>query len=138
MAGLSSFDRDDVERFLHDWVEWFDEGRYQRMTEYYAEDARLVATGTPTLRGRADIERFFRAACERGRAIGMRRTIQLEQAETIGDVGYMRGTVTLSGSNAPEPTTVRYTTLWKRQADGAWRLIEDISCATPSAAWPAP
>ncbi|HTK48404.1 MAG TPA: nuclear transport factor 2 family protein [Gemmatimonadaceae bacterium] len=131
MNGLTSFDPVHVEAFLRDWTDWFDAAKYREMAACYAEDARLVATGTPTLRGRAPIERFWQLASERARSTGVRRTIMLEQAESGGDVGYMRGTVALALPGAAEPAVVRFATLWKRQADGVWRLVEDISCPAP-------
>ncbi len=134
MIGLVGFAPDELARFVRDWEEWFDAGDYRTMAAHYADDARLVATGTPTVRGRAEVERFLRAAGERVRAAGVRRTVQVEQAECADPVGYMRGTVVLDDTSAPERTTVRYATIWKRHADGIWRLIEDISCVAPRAA----
>jgi ketosteroid isomerase-like protein len=131
MEGLRSFDTDDVDAFIRDWKRWFDSGDYKTMGAFYAEDARLVATRAPTVRGRAAITEFWRVACGGGRAMQLRRTIQLEQAECDGGLGYMRGTVTLGGPAMSEPVTVRYATLWKRQGDGLWRLIEDISSPGP-------
>jgi len=131
MSGLTSFDPDVVRDFLRDWERWFDEGRHEAMARYYAEDARLVATSTPTIIGRANVDRFMRAACEWARESGARRTVKLEQAESAGDIGYMRGTVLLAMPSDPQPSTVRYTTLWKRMQSGHWQLIEDISCAAP-------
>jgi ketosteroid isomerase-like protein len=131
MAGLTSFEPAVLRGFVRDWEQGFDEGRHGAMAEYYAEDARLVATATPTISGRAAVDRFMRAACDWARASGTRRRVLLDEAESAGDLGYMRGTVVLTAPDAPEPTTVRYTTLWRRQPDGCWRLIEDISCAAP-------
>ena len=131
MAGLKSFEPDVLRGFVRDWERWFEEGRHSAMSEYYAEDARLVATSTPTISGRAEVDRFMRAACEWARESGTRRRVLLEDAESAGNLGYMRGMVILERPNATEPTTVRYTTLWRREPDGHWRLIEDISCAAP-------
>jgi ketosteroid isomerase-like protein len=131
MAGLTSFDADVLRHFVRDWERWFDEGCHGAMSEYFADDARLVATGTPTINGRAGVDRFIRASSQWARESGTRHRVLLEEAESAGDLGYMRGTVALSASDAAEQTTVRCTTLWKRQPDGYWRLIEDISCAAP-------
>ena len=102
------------------------------MAAYYAEDARLVATQHPTVEGRAAIERFWRSACEGATASGITRRVYLDEVEASGDLGYMRGFVTLGRGDAPD-TTVRYVTVWKRRADGVWRLVEDISAPAPGA-----
>ncbi|HEU4630653.1 MAG TPA: nuclear transport factor 2 family protein [Gemmatimonadaceae bacterium] len=131
MHGLTSLDAREVDAFVRSWERWFDAGDYATMAAFYAEDARLVATHTATVAGRAAIEAFLRMAGERTRAAGLARRVHLERVESAGELGYMRGTVLLRRPGAGEATTVRYVTLWKRQADGAWRLIEDISSAAP-------
>jgi uncharacterized protein (TIGR02246 family) len=132
MNGLVSLEPREIDEFVRCWERWFDEGEYERMAGFYAEDARLIATQVATVEGRPAIAEFFRLACEATRAAGMRRTVQVERAESAGELGYLRGTVVLSRPGTPE-ATIRYVTLWKRQADGAWRIIEDISSAAPSA-----
>ncbi|HEX6536090.1 MAG TPA: hypothetical protein VF041_15945 [Gemmatimonadaceae bacterium] len=67
----------------------------------------------------------------------MRRTVHVDAAESAGVLGQMRGTVVLTRPDAPEPITVRYVTLWRRDDDGAWRLTTDISTSAPPAP-PAP
>jgi len=133
MNGLVSLEPRELDEFVRCWERWFDEGEYERMAGFYAEDARLIATQVATVEGRPAIAQFFRLACEATRAAGVRRRVHIDRAESAGDLGYLRGTVVLSRPGTPEPATIRYVTLWKRQADGAWRIIEDISSAAPSA-----
>lgn len=127
MMGLRSFHANDVDAFIRDWERWFDSSDYRTMASFYAEDARLVATHAPTVRGRPAITEFWRVASEGARAIRLRRTIKLEEAACDGALGYMRGTVTLEGLDPSGAIIVRYATLWKQQLDGLWRLFEDIS-----------
>jgi len=136
MAGLATLERREAEEFVRSWERWFDRGDYQTMAGYYADDARLIATHLPTVTGRAAIEQFWRIACDGARAAGVKRTVHLEKVESAGDLGYMRGTVLLTRPETAEPATVRYVTLWKRLAAGAWYLIEDISSAAPTTPTP--
>jgi uncharacterized protein (TIGR02246 family) len=133
MNGLVSLEPRELDEFVRCWETWFDVGDYERMAGFYAEDARLIATQVATVEGRPAIAEFFRLACEATRAAGVRRTVQVERAESAGELGYLRGTVVLSRPSMPEPATIRYVTLWKPQADRVWRIIEDISSAAPSA-----
>lgn len=132
-SALASFEPHDVQAFARRWEELFDQGDYRSIAATYAEDARLIATGTETIEGRQMIERFWRTACEGARAAGVRRTVHVDEVESAGTLGHMRGTVALRRADAPEPITVRYVTLWRREGDGTWRLTTDISSAAPSA-----
>lgn len=131
--GLTALDHDAVERFLREWERLFDRGDARTMAAYYTEDATLIATQTETLVGRAAIEEFFRVSSDGARAVGLRRTVHLDEAECDGELGYLRGTVLLRRPDAPATVRVRYVTLWKRQSDGAWRLAVDISSPEPVA-----
>jgi uncharacterized protein (TIGR02246 family) len=133
MNGLASLEPRELDEFVRNWERWFDEGDYERLAAFYAEDARLIATQTATVEGRPAIAEFFRLACEGTRKAGLKRRVNLDRAESAGELGYLRGTVVLSRPGAPEAANVRYVTLWKRQSDGAWRIIEDISSVGPAA-----
>lgn len=132
-TGLTSLDPATVERFLRDWERAFDDGDFRRMAAFYADDARLIGTHLDTVVGRPAIETFWRTACEGGRATGLRRTIELDEADSSGDLGYLRGTVSLARPGSAVPDRVRYVTLWRRAPDGVWRLTIDISSAAPPA-----
>jgi uncharacterized protein (TIGR02246 family) len=132
MSGLKSLEPNDVHQFVRDWEAWFNDGDHATMAAFYAEDARLIATQTPTIRGRPAIAEFYRAACERTRAAGLRRTVHLEDVDCAGNLGYMRGTVRLSRAGESPATIVRHLTLWKQQSGGGWQLIEDISSVAPA------
>src|SRR2546430_16203848 len=46
-----------------------------------------------------------------------------------GDVGYTTGTYAMTMKNAagnPATEAGKYVTVWKKQADGSWKVVEDI------------
>ena len=131
MPGLAQLDRRRAEDFVRRWERLFDGGDYRTMAGYYAEDARLVATQHPTVEGRMAIEHFWRTACHGASAAGVTRRVYLDDLVVSGDLGYMRGFVTIGRGDAPD-VTVRYVTVWMRRADGVWRLVEDISTPAPN------
>jgi ketosteroid isomerase-like protein len=58
-----------------------------------------------------------------------------------GGVGYTTGAWTLSGTNAKGASVTvngRYLTVWKKQADGAWKVVWDGGAAEPPKGAPAP
>jgi hypothetical protein len=44
MNGLVSLEPRELDAFVRTWERWFDEGDYERLAAFYAEDARLIAT----------------------------------------------------------------------------------------------
>lgn len=124
------FDAHRMLRFAKAWEDLFEAGDAAGMAASYAEDALLVATATATVRGRPAIEAFWRQSCERAKSISLVRTVHPEHTERDGALGYSRGQVRM---HAPDGSlrAVRYVTVWRRQQDGLWRCVVDISSQTP-------
>ena len=132
MSGLADLEADTVRDFARYWEAVFNEGDYRAIAAYYTPGARLIAAQAETVGGRPAIERFWQDATQRAKAAGVRRTVQADEAGSDGELGYLRGTVVLA--RAGQVTTVRYLTLWKREADGRWRIAVDISSPSPQPA----
>jgi ketosteroid isomerase-like protein len=89
----------------------------------YTEDAFYLQPGTDVLRGRAAIlaafDAFlgpFRARGEAGPAI----TFEFLERRIAGDIGYDIGYYLFDGLRAG-----KFTVLWRRDADGVWRIHSD-------------
>jgi uncharacterized protein (TIGR02246 family) len=132
MSGLANLEGETVREFARYWETAFNEGDYRAAAGYYTHDARLIAAQAETVEGRPAIERFWRAATEGASAAGVRRSVQVEDAGSDGGLGYLRGTVVLARGG--QATTVRYLTLWQREADDRWRIAVDISSPAPQSA----
>ncbi len=130
MPGLTNLDPETAGTFAREWEALFDRGDHATMAAYYAADAQLIGTHLETITGRSAIARFWEAACQGARAAGLRRTVHVEAVDRDGDLGAVRGTVELR--RGAGTTTVRYLTLWRRDAAGAWRISVDISSAAPA------
>lgn len=60
-----------------------------------------------------------------------------DKIETSGDLAYSRGRFTEKHSDAankPVSTSGSYITVYKKQADGSWKVVEDFTAAEPAAA----
>ena len=127
---LALLEFEDVEQFTREFEALFNAGDAAGMASYYAEDARLLAEHADLIRGRDEIERFWREAISRARAADALRTIRLDEVTSSGDLGYALGVVVVRIASGPELTT-KYATIWQRDPDGRWRLAVDSSSPNP-------
>ncbi|MGW4720359.1 YybH family protein [Nocardia sp. NPDC004260] len=131
MAGLATLQAVDLRDFPRYWEDLFDTGDYGEIAAHYTQDAQLIATGFPTVIGRAAITEFWRRAVEGVASAGIRRTVAVDHVESSGALGYIQGAVTLAGPVGEIIAVVRYLTMWQQEPDGRWRLAVDISSPDP-------
>jgi len=102
---------------------------------YWTEEARVVMPGQPILRGKAAIRQMVTSSLA---TPGFHVTWTPETAvvSRSGDLGY---TVGRNEFTVPDSTgrvskiPGRYLTVWRKEADGRWRCIEDYSTPGPPA-----
>jgi uncharacterized protein (TIGR02246 family) len=94
----------------------------------YADDAVLMFPNAPAMRGRAEIEAGIKAMMEGATFSGMKATI--EDVMLAGDLAIETGsnemTITPKGGKAMVDKG-KYITVWKRQADGSWKVVRDVT-----------
>lgn len=118
---LTTLDNSSVEQFDQAYKKAFYEGDYKAMASVYTADAKLMVEDSELIQGRQAIEGFWKSACERAKAVGMKRTPHSEELEISGDLAYKRGTMTLeipTKDGGVMTHVVKYITIWKREADG--------------------
>jgi uncharacterized protein (TIGR02246 family) len=92
---------------------------------YYTEDAVLLAPGAPRLNGTEAIRGFWQAFIDGGVQDVSIETTDLQEA---GDLAYGLGTYTCtmpSSSGGRVRDTGKFIVVYRRQADGAWKVIAD-------------
>ena len=103
------------------------------ITDYWASDAVVMMPGAPTFRGAKEI----RAYVDQSLAIpGFRISWEPLEAHVSasGDMGYLveRTEVTMpDASGAPVTEVGRAVTIWRKQANGEWKSVVDITNAGP-------
>jgi ketosteroid isomerase-like protein len=90
-----------------------------KFVTYFAADASAYVPGTPLLKGQAAIKD---AVTQMFAAPGFSLQWMATKAEISGsgDIGYTAGSYQIG------PEKGKYVTVWKKQADGSWKVVEDI------------
>ena len=127
---LRAFEKQEVEQFSRDFESLFYAGDAAAMASFYANDAKLMAEDTDPILGRSAIEQFWKIVCEQAKQAKARRKIYLEEVTASGKLGYALGTVVVrvpQNGGQEREITFKYATIWRREDDGQWRVVVDIS-----------
>jgi ketosteroid isomerase-like protein len=98
---------------------------------YWMPDATAHLSGSPAARGVDAIRTSF---AERVAAPGVSLSWAPERAEVsaAGDLGYTIGAYEMTAGGATDRG--KYLTVWKKQPEGTWKVIEDIANSSVSPA----
>jgi uncharacterized protein (TIGR02246 family) len=106
-----------------------------KFVSFYADDGVIMLEDAPDIRGMAAIregiggmmsDRNFALAFEADSVVAARS----------GDLAYETGTYSLiltGPDNKPAPEKGHYLVVWRKQADGAWKVAVDCPVSDPSA-----
>jgi uncharacterized protein (TIGR02246 family) len=109
----------------------FEAGDANTLAALYTEDAIAFPPDHEMVKGRRAIGDFWKATHQTGVKSAVLKTIDVGRN---GDVAYEVGTVLLTiqpEGNAASTASAKYVVVWKRQADGVWRLHLDIWNSLP-------
>jgi uncharacterized protein (TIGR02246 family) len=113
--------------------EAFARGDTKALAAMYTSDAIALPPDTEMVRGNEAIGEFWNASRKGGVRDAKLTTVEVSRS---GDFAYEVGTVSLTiQPEGKESTTARakYVVVWKRQADGSWKLHRDIWNRLPAA-----
>jgi uncharacterized protein (TIGR02246 family) len=106
--------------------EAFARGDTKAIASMYTSDAIVFPPEADVVRGNQAIGEFWKTTRESGVRSA---TLTTDDVGRSGDLAYESGKVSLTIQAADkEPTTAvaKYVVVWKRDADGAWKLHRDI------------
>ena len=115
------------------WMAAYEAGDYDAIIDLYTEDAWIMARGRPKLEGRAAIGRSF-GGLAAGRKVNI--DIVVEELEVIHDWAWLVSefTVTYGADNGEKPPvqeTARSLLIYRKGADGKWRIHRDMDSPAP-------
>ena len=95
---------------------------------YYGADASILYPNQPIVTGKEAIRRVWEQMLQSPGFSLSFQPVKVEAARS-GDLGYSQGTYELT-MNDPKGNPVRdhgkYVEVWKKQADGSWKVVADI------------
>ncbi len=108
-----------------------------KIVSHYADDADVLNPGVPIMKGK-DAIRTGIGGMLADKNLSLSFTTVSAQVSKGGDLGYTEGTYAITMTN-PKTKKVfaengKYVMVYKKQADGSWKAIEDISNADAPAA----
>jgi ketosteroid isomerase-like protein len=99
-----------------------------KFVSYYSPDASVYAPGMPVVTGAGPIrETFAKLSSTPGFSLQFSPT--KAEVSASGDIGYITGTYEMTVNDAagnPMTEKGKYVEVWKKQADGQWKVAEDI------------
>lgn len=111
-----------------EWVKAAQAKDPDKWASFYAEDGAILPAGAPMAKGKAAVrEVAAQLMALPGFALTFAPTL-IEVARS-GDLAYDVGTYELTTNNAKGEPVVekgKYVVVWKKQADGGWKVAADI------------
>ncbi len=122
-----------------DWIRIYKSGDLDALLTLYTADPTVALHGKPVLRGREAVRNFFAPGIGKAE---VSFSIDVETIEVHGDVAHLISKYWMSAT-PPEggdsfTDAGRSLLIYKRGADGRWRIHVDIDQATPDVSWPPP
>ena len=123
--------------FEAQWIQDYAANNLDKALANYADNAVLIAPGTEAVQGKDAITAEMKGMAK-DPAFSLQFQTKNVDVSKSGDVGYTWGTYQMT---ATDPATHKvmhdhgsYVTVYRKQADGSWKAVEDIaSSGVPSA-----
>jgi uncharacterized protein (TIGR02246 family) len=117
-----------IEEVLNQYAVAVNTGDFELWLSLHADDVVKMGPGAPAIFGREALRANKEAAWDN---FTLEMALYPEEAQVSGDLGFARGTYTLSITPKAGGETIiavpdgKYLTLCKRQADGTWQISHD-------------
>ena len=114
------------------WVQEAAAKDVEKAAGHYTDDAVLMISGSPPAKGKDAIHAAWKALLEDP---NVKLTFSADRVElsTSGDLATTKGSYTMTVTNPKTKKPVEdkgsYLTVYKKQADGSWKVIEDMTAS---------
>jgi uncharacterized protein (TIGR02246 family) len=126
-TGISATDQAAIASTTAELLDAVNASDVSRILAVWEEDGVLMPPHHPSVHGRVALEAYFRALFARGRC---RFIFTSSILQLVGDVGFESVTYTATvwpaGGRSPIEDHGKGLHVYRRQADGSWKLAHDI------------
>jgi uncharacterized protein (TIGR02246 family) len=110
-----------------EWSKVAGSGNMDGVLGYFDDSAVVISESQPPIRGKQAIQRYL---AETSKIPGFKIEWEPQEAKVSGDMGYLieRTKITMnSPQGAPVTQEMQALTVWKKQTDGSWKNVIDMS-----------
>jgi uncharacterized protein (TIGR02246 family) len=115
------------------WNAQFKSKDLEGLLSHYTDDAFFVAPGAPAANGSTDIRKLYSEALTDHY---FEVSFASDKIDVSGDLAYARGHFSEKYQDRKSLKIVSdsgsYLTVYKKQADGSWKAVEDVAAADPA------
>jgi uncharacterized protein (TIGR02246 family) len=137
-AGTKSADEQAVRDADEQWSKAAGAKDLDKTVSFYADDAMVLPPNQPMVTSKTGIRNLWKGFLDSLTDISW-KTTRVEMAKS-GDMGYLIGTYAMTMKDGTKDTG-KYCEVWKKQADGKWKVAADMFSSdlpAPPATSPAP
>jgi uncharacterized protein (TIGR02246 family) len=137
-AGTKSADEQAVRDADEQWSKAAGAKDLDKTVSFYADDAMVLPPNQPIVTSKTGIRNLWKGFLDSLTDISW-KTTRVEMAKS-GDMGYLIGTYAMTMKDGTKDTG-KYCEVWKKQADGKWKVAADMFSSdlpAPPATSPAP
>jgi uncharacterized protein (TIGR02246 family) len=112
-----------IQQLDDQWAAAFNKGDAAAVAAMYTQDAYVLPSGAPMVKGRAAIEALWRQEMQQ---IGDVKVTTLDVKPLGGAAAREIGTASFkTKSQPPQEATIKYAVVWQKEG-GRWKLLQDI------------
>ena len=103
-----------------------------KAVSFYTDDVVVMAVDAPVVQGKENMQKYFETWMKEKPEFSV-NTAKAEVARS-GDLAYTWGTGKMSVKDKKgkvAETTFKYVSVWKKQADGGWKIVVDTMIPDP-------
>ncbi|MGC2108126.1 MAG: DUF4440 domain-containing protein [Candidatus Korobacteraceae bacterium] len=119
---------DEIRAADQEWLKAFAAGDLEKSLAFCAEECAVLAPNAPMVHGREAIRELFSGWFKPELKINW--TPDKVEAANSEDLGFSSGTYQMSFKDSADEIVSdqgKYVIVWKKQADGSWKVVLDIS-----------
>jgi uncharacterized protein (TIGR02246 family) len=112
-----------IQKLDDQWAAAFNAGNVAALAAMYTQDAYVLPAGAPMVKGRAEIEKFWKGVMPTLQDI---KCTALDVKPLGGKAAREIGTCSAMTKKAPlEEVNLKYAVVWEKEG-GRWKLLQDI------------